>query len=283
MDVHGPYNAGPEYVDSLLDAVEQEPAKRKLTDEEMAALGHLLELPTELTDKARHERLASYDAYWAARYDAGVREVDHHVATIRARLEEMGIWENAYVIVTSDHGEALCEHGHWSHGRSTHHPELHVPLILRWPKVLPPGRRVGEWVRLIDVMPTLEAQLRLPPTPGLQGTPLVPYIAGDPPADPPPVFAEATSEGPEQKALYAGDHKLILMTDPPRRQLYDISKDPLEQHDIAAAHPRVVEALSRTIDEHLAVNTRLAADVEAEHIPVSDEQLKRLKALGYTR
>ena len=73
----------------------------------------------------------------------------------------MGLWNDAYVILTADHGEALGEHAIWSHGMSAHHNQLHVPLILRWPDQIPAGQRIATTVRLFDLMPTLITQLGL--------------------------------------------------------------------------------------------------------------------------
>ena len=117
MDVHGPYNAGPQFLDSLLDEVEQLPEKRKLTNDQIRRLGYLRELADFHTNPARHERLSQYREYWEARYDAGIRQVDFHVGNLRARLEDAGLWDDTLVIVTSDHGEELCEHDLWEHTR----------------------------------------------------------------------------------------------------------------------------------------------------------------------
>ncbi len=284
MDVHGPYNAGPEYLDDLLDAVEQMPNKRQLTQGEVKALTYLLTLPPAFKkDEERHGRLAVYREYWAARYDAGVREMDRHLANLRLDLQKLGLWDDAYVIITADHGEALCEHGFWDHGYSAHHPELHVPLILRWPKVLPAGRRVPQIVRLIDLMPTFEQQLGLPAAAGAQGVSLVPWIAGRPAAEPSYAFAEGVAKGPEQKALYVGDWKLILTVHARQRELYNVAEDPLEQKDVSADHPRAVDELFQTLRRQANLNKQLAANVQVEQTPLTEEQRKRLRSFGYIR
>ena len=87
-----------------------------------------------------------------ARYDAGVAEGDFYLDQLVEGLKKRNLWEDDYVIVLGDHGEALCEHVRWGHGWSQHQTDLHVPLIMRWPKVLPVGKRVRRLVSLIDVM-----------------------------------------------------------------------------------------------------------------------------------
>ena len=282
MDVHGPYDAGPKFLDPLLDLVENMPDKRELTPKELTALNYLRRLPRVCNDPARHKRLMRYREYWVARYEAGVREADFHLATLREQLTEMGIWNDAYVILTADHGEALCEHGIWDHGLSVHHDQMHVPLILRWPGVLSAGKRIRPMVRLIDLMPTLLQQLRLPGVEGIQGSSVLPCLAGGLPAEPVRALGEAVKLGPEQKALYRGDWKLVyLEARPPRALLYNIAKDPSEQTDCSRQNPAELHALFEALTRQLAENERLAAGVEVVDTPMSEERRRQLEALGY--
>jgi arylsulfatase A-like enzyme len=281
MDCHGPYDTAPEFLEPLLDRVEQMPNKRVLTQAELKKLQYLHKLPRAHTDPARHQRLFRYQEYWAARYDAGVRQMDHYIGQLRTGLTEMGLWDDTYVIITADHGEALCEHGFWEHGWSTHHTDLHVPLILRWPGVLPAGKRVGNTVRLIDVLPTLTDQLSLPKPKGMQGASLSPYIAGRPPSTPAIAFAEGVKMGAKQKAIYVSDWKLIKTLATGRLQLYNIAQDPLEQNDLAQTHPRQVEILRAALEEQDRLNARMSKDTEVEQVEISPEMRQRLIDLGY--
>jgi arylsulfatase A-like enzyme len=289
MDPHGPYDAGAEYIDPLLDALEKMPTKQELTDTQFEKLGYLKNkknrFPPGVTDRRRHARLLRYREYWAARYEAGVRQVDHFIAELRTGLQQMGLWDEAYVIVTADHGEALCEHDFWEHGWSAHHTDLHVPLILRWPGQLPTGKRVRHTVRLIDLMPTLLDQLRLPMGSGIQGRSLAPYIAGRPPSAPTVAFAEGVKIGAEQKAVYLGDWKLIITFPrggrPPLRKLYRIGADPLERQELSAQHRAQANALASLLQDQINENNKLAAGVDVEHLPLSPEQIERLRSLGY--
>lgn len=283
MDCHGPYEAGPEYVDPLLAQVEQKPNKRVLTSDEFNRLDYLKNrLPQVHSDPALHRRLLRYQEYWAARYNAGVRQMDRYVGELRAGLAEMGLWDDAYVILTADHGEALCEHGFWEHGFSTHHTDLHVPLILRWPGVLPAGKRVRYTVRLIDVLPTLVDQLRLPTPPGMQGASLSPYIAGRPPSTPAVAFAEGVKRrGLEQQAVQVQEWKLIKTLRTGRLQLYNIAEDHLEQNDLLQKYPRRARNLLAVLEEQVRLNENLAAGFEVEQKGISPELRQRLIDLGY--
>lgn len=196
MDVHGPYDAPPEILGPLLDEVETSPEKLRLTDAQQKSLGYLARLPTVYNDLARHERLGVYREYWAARYEAGVRQADRHIGELGRRLGDLGLWDESLVVVTSDHGEALMEHGHWDHGYSLHGPELNVPWILRLPASVPAGERVGRTAGLLDVMPTLLELLGLPIPDGIEGRALL----GDSAAadEPRAIFASGVKHGDDQ-------------------------------------------------------------------------------------
>jgi len=287
MDSHGPYGATGEFLDPLLDEVEKLPERQTLTDAQFKRLGYLRKLPPGTTDPKRHERLWRCREYWAARYEAGVRQVDHFIAELRDELDRQGLWKDAYVIVTADHGEALCEHGWWEHGWSVHDTDLHVPLILRCPSRLPVGDHVPQMVRLIDLMPTLLDQLQIAPPAEIQGRSMNSLIGGHAPAEPPVAFAEAVKLGDEQKAVYVGNWKLqalFLNAAPqPRYSLYDLANDPQEQNDLARRHPEQVGALADLLRDQLEDNARRASGVVVEQVPLSPEQIKRLKSLGYLK
>ena len=76
---------------------------------------------------------------------------DPHVR--RARSGQLPA--DTIVIVTSDHGEALGEHGYLTHERHLHHEIVHVPLLVRAPGRMPPGKVVHGTCSLVDIVPTL--------------------------------------------------------------------------------------------------------------------------------
>ncbi|MCG6956848.1 MAG: sulfatase [Gemmatimonadetes bacterium] len=92
----------------------------------------------------------------AAGYDAGILKIDTQVGRLLRELERRGVLENTVVVIASDHGEQLGEHGLYDHANSLYTQTLHVPLLVMDPR---PGRqpraRVGEVVTLRDVGATL--------------------------------------------------------------------------------------------------------------------------------
>ncbi|MEP0845533.1 MAG: sulfatase [Phycisphaerae bacterium] len=292
MDVHGPYNAKAEYMAPLLSRVEARSDKRALTPQEFGGIKKYLNVPPpDDSDPGRFERLKGYWDYWAARYDAGVVQVDHWLGALRDALRAKGLWDEAYVVFLSDHGEELCEHGTWDHGYTLHSPETHVPLILRWPGMLPAGKRVAGVVRSIDIMPTLFEQMRVPATGNLQGASLLPHIQGQHNLPPIIALSESLKGLPVRahQAIVRGEWKLLrreqVLRGPDGRRtgevrverlLYNTTSDPLEQHNVAAAHADLVRELERLLDQSNAANDVLKPNVQVKVTAGPD-----LRGLGY--
>jgi arylsulfatase A-like enzyme len=114
------------------------------------------------------------------RYDGEILENDHTFGTFLDALAERGALNDSLVVLTSDHGERLGDHGLWGHNRPGYKAGIHVPLILSYPGRLPANLRLSDPVQLIDVMPTILDLLGVS-TDGmlLQGDSLVPLIQGD--------------------------------------------------------------------------------------------------------
>jgi arylsulfatase A-like enzyme len=90
-----------------------------------------------------------------AAYDESVAALDHQVGLLLAELERRGALRNTIVVITSDHGEELGEHGFLRHGKTLYMQELHVPLVISFPRRLPQGLRVNKPVTLRDVAATV--------------------------------------------------------------------------------------------------------------------------------
>ena len=295
MDVHGPYDAAPRFMDPLMEAVEAKVDKHALSATEWSALDpYLKRPPPETSDATRYERLRGFREYWAARYDAGVAEGDFYIGQLVQRLREADLWDDAYVILTADHGEAFCEHGFWDHGYSQHQTDLHVPLILRWPHVLPAGKRVAQLAGLIDLLPTLTDQLRLPAIESWQGTSLVPHIQGQTFDGPLTRLAEADKFNYRQ-AFFMDELKLMV-TLPGREwrpdgtpaehaaevQLYDLAEDPGETNNLARKMPERTAQLLKMLKRAIRDGRDIKPGLVARQNPVESEMVHRLRTLGYT-
>jgi arylsulfatase len=220
-----------------------------------------------------------------ALYDAEIRKVDREFARLLAALDALGLAEDTLVIVTSDHGEEFGEHGHWEHVQ-VYDECLRVPLIVRLP-----GQRAGEVrkgaVELVDVMPTLLAELDLRIPEAAQGRAIdlrAPETAG-PERE---LWAE-TNEPRAQIAWRRGSSKVVLHADEDARgEVFDLASDPRETNDLAsgeggtaaAAQARLsLEAWRSTSFEHAK---RFGLDPSQLSLSELDEQaIRELEALGY--
>ena len=185
----------------------------------------------------------------SALYDAEVRYVDRFVGELFDRLPRK-VLANTLVVLTSDHGEELYDHGGWKHGRTLYQEQVHVPLLFRWDGVLPAGRRLRGTARLLDLLPTLVAAARggadatspqaVAQELGLPGRNLLPALRGDVPDPALIAYAQHFNSGPLRAAAVAGRRKLIAFDkharyspgDPLERYLYGQELERLERLEI---------------------------------------------------
>ncbi len=90
-----------------------------------------------------------------AAYDGAIAYIDAQVGRVVEQLQHERILDNTLLIVVSDHGEQLGEHGLFNHGNSLYRPVVHVPLVLRFPGKAPAGLRVSSPVSLRDLPATV--------------------------------------------------------------------------------------------------------------------------------
>ena len=88
-------------------------------------------------------------------YDGALASLDAEIGALVAWLRQCGMLDRTLLIITSDHGENIGDHGLMSHAYSLHDTLIHVPLIVRYPELFPPGQRVAQQVQLTDLFPTM--------------------------------------------------------------------------------------------------------------------------------
>jgi len=228
-------------------------------------------------------------------YDAEVRHADRLVGGVVDALRRAGQLDETVLVVTSDHGENLGEHGMVDHVFSLYETTVRIPLLVRFPGVFPAGQRVDEPVQLVDVYTTL-ANLAGLEAAGGQGIDL--RRAGETPqrsvllsyAYPRQALRTLGAAGEQHPglapyrhgllAVREGDRKLILKDDG-TTLLYDLAADPGEEVDLSDREPEQRERLRQRIAR---LRGEPAADPEARSAPAMDvdaETLEELRALGY--
>jgi arylsulfatase A-like enzyme/Flp pilus assembly protein TadD len=223
-----------------------------------------------------------YASRLADPYDGEVAWSDELVGRLRAALEARGIFEQALVVVTSDHGEGLGEHGESAHGFFAYETTLRVPLIVRGPGVKP-GARLSVTARSVDLVPTALEMLgvAVPARMRLSGRSLAPELRGGRLPDE-PAYAESLLPllhygWSDLRVLRDGRWKYIQA---PRPELYDLARDPGETANLAAAEPARAEVLRSALGRRLE-QERAAGAPRAGAADVSPDLLEKLGALGY--
>ena len=89
------------------------------------------------------------------RYDSEIGYADSHIQRLLDRIDKLGMRDNTLVVLVSDHGEGLGEHGFVGHGRWLFESTVHVPWIMRLPGKIQPGRVVAQSVSTLDLAPTI--------------------------------------------------------------------------------------------------------------------------------
>jgi len=219
-----------------------------------------------------------YDPHtpYAPSYDADVEQSDRVIGQLIAGLRDRDLYDGATIVLLSDHGEGLGDHGEEEHGIFLYRETTRVPLIVKLPRARRAGRRVAAAVQHIDVVPTLLAMTGSAPS-GMRGRSLLPVIdgSGDLPAA--TIYSESLSP-----RYHYGWSELYALTDDryrliraPRDELFDLAQDPGEKHSIAEERPRVRAAMRGALDALIA-NASVTAPSR-----VSSEDRQKLAALGY--
>jgi arylsulfatase A-like enzyme len=277
MDVHGPYDAP----DADYEAVRASPGlgpSRTLDDATLAQLRPYLRRARWVNGSSARDLRE-----WRARYAAGVHALDRQLGAFLAELAKSGVLDRTLVVITADHGEELADNGGWDHGFRLYEHQLHVPLLVRLPGGARGGGRVQEIVSLIDVMPSVLGQAGIAPPAAAQGRDLSPLLAGaDGGAGEGASYAGGVKWSPDMRSLRAPGWKLIEDERTHAVAMFDLTADPTEQKDVAAARSGERARLEGTLAAH---QRELAAkpSLTPEKATVSDEMKKRLEALGYAR
>ena len=240
----------------------------------------------------------------AALYDGEIAQVDAALADLlqAARRPEL---QPMLVVLTSDHGESLGEHGyHFAHGEYLYRSTLRVPLIFVLPGQVPAGVRVDAMAENVDVSPTILDLLGLSRMQSADGRPLL--VAGARSAgatgrlwEPSPgrkfVFAESDFQliHPENRRYYIpgpsgrwssvfdGRFELIHIPRPGGgiMEFYDLESDPGETHNLEGSG--AVTESRRRLEAELLKYVDYGAGTPNRPLEADPEEERRLRSLGY--
>src|SRR5438477_1251194 len=183
-------------------------------------------------------------------------------------------------MLSGDHGESLGEHGEKTHGFFIYNATLHVPLIIHLPAGVH-ARTVDNLVNLADLMPTVLQALNIPITEQVQGQSLLPLISPKEQENSRSLYAETFLprlhfNWSELRGVETVKYHFI---DAPKPELYDLSKDPGETHNLFAEKKAVAEELHARLAS--LIRQYAAGQELAEKTGLDPALMERLKSLGY--
>ncbi len=211
-------------------------------------------------------------------YDAEIAYVDLQISRLLQFLQSRRLDESTMIVVIGDHGEGLGDHHERRHGMMLYNATMHVPFVMALPGTLPAGRRIPAPVSQVDFLPTLLDILQLDGGFSHSGRSLLSMIRGD---NVPTAAIYGETDEPlidsgwsSLQSLTTAEWKYIRTSRP---ELYDMTQDPAELHNLAGERADVSEQLEQDMAElEAGMETRRAG-----HVQLSQQEERALSGLGY--
>ena len=184
-----------------------------------------------------------------APYDGEIAYSDEIVGRLLKHLKTHQLYDRSTIVLLSDHGEGLGDHGEQEHGLFVYDEAIHVPFILKEAAGVGAGRHVTDLVQHVDLVPTILDLVKAPMPGNLRGRSLRALLEGDGHLDEQPVYAESRY-GLEHfgwsdlQTTIRGHFQYIKA---PRQEIYDVAKDPREGASLGNAGLRAHQDLRDTM------------------------------------
>ncbi len=269
IDTHRPYNISPRQ--GSLPAPSRE------------SPGHLLDLLYHHVMGSSAEAPSSLAQAVIDQYDTAIANVDHSIGELLDFLTEHDLFDDAMIILTSDHGEYFGEHRLVEHSKDVYEEALRVPLIIKLP---------NQQVSAVDERPVSAVDLprlildQLPAEIADRARRVFPYRVGNHPIIAENYFSRlkdlrhpvwGARFDRARTAFYSDQYKYIRSSDG-QHELYDLGHDAAEQSNLIAHRPEVVRRLTRELEDFQR-NGSASPGEPVKTLP--EEALEQLRALGY--
>lgn len=229
-----------------------------------------------------------------ALYDGEIRYTDTHVGRLLEAIDARLGLDNCLLILASDHGEEFNDHGSLEGHQWTLYEEIiHIPMLVGLPDRAHAGTVVNTPVGLVDVAATILDCLDLPPEPSFQGRSLVGLMGADEPAAAETLVYSETRRfnikqsvrGARFKLIYTQDTKVNRFGIPivAGFELYDLLEDPSERKNIFDLANPVARSLASRLDALRQSRASAGPSGPGPPVPLSQEDLDRLRSLGYVQ
>jgi lipoteichoic acid synthase len=181
-----------------------------------------------------------------------LRMLDHFLENLIDQYKELGLYEDTIFVIFGDHGEGFGEHGRFMHGDTIYEEGLAVPLLIHAPGWFEDGERVKGLSSQIDILPTVVEMLGYEVENGeYPGYSLLDSL----PRGRTLMFSCISNR--KCLASKKGDEKYIYHYGNQPDEVFDLSEDPLEKHDLARLYSK--EELDERREDLLAWNSRVNA------------------------
>jgi arylsulfatase A-like enzyme len=237
-------------------------------------------------------------------YDAGIRYTDEClIRPLVDKLRQLDLYDRTMIILVSDHGEEFFDHQGWVHTHSVYDEVIKVPLIIKFFNSENGGRKIQNFIRLIDVMPTVLDLLGIDSSSHfLEGKSLLPLLQEESDTDKKMERSfisdlAANIENnhvPGKIALNSGPYKIIINEEysdsqsryflhpppaVPEIEIYDLAADPSESHNLALSRPELVDKMLDLMKKRYVQKM----GKRSSEIELNEEIRRQLRALGYIK
>jgi arylsulfatase A-like enzyme len=181
-------------------------------------------------------------------YDSQIRYVDYHLGLLLDKLRESGMFDDTFIVLTSDHGEGFGEHGELSHPNELYDELLRIPLIIVGPATL--RKVITDEVSQIDIAPTILELLDIGETEKFQGKSLISLMYGQRHTS--YIISECLiPKTTKKKIAYRTEEWKAIFSEDDHYELYNLKEDPKEVKNVAKFHQEMADKFKAKILSHL--------------------------------
>lgn len=204
-------------------------------------------------------------SYTRGLYAGEVAYVDHYIGELLDELEKLGYYENSVIVLVSDHGHPLADHGKFLKGGDRMYSELlKVPFMIRFPGGEYGGRRLSALAQFQDVLPTLLDVSGLGNyTETMHGRSLMPLIRGEVESVRDMVIT-GYYEAPD-RCVRDEVWSYIRRPEGEPDELYNLVEDPREQHNLIDEHPEEAARLAAVLGPLYAVKKVVVKGIQGRY------------------
>jgi arylsulfatase A-like enzyme/Flp pilus assembly protein TadD len=214
-------------------------------------------------------------------YAGEIAYVDACIGRVIKKLKDLDLYDSTLIIITSDHGEMLGEHGERTHGYFIYQGNMKVPLVLKLPSQSKPVR-IKSIAGLVDIVPTVCGLLNIELPSTVHGIDLSAYFDGQ--------NSTLTKRDLYCESLFptkyntnsllgivSSDHFKYIQTTRP--ELYDLAKDPAEADNVIDKQPQRARIMKDKLARILEQFVR--KDSAGSKMEIDDQMRENLESLGY--